>query len=183
MIEEGEVRTRVALYRCGCADCDAAEEQLRALTQRYGADLEVDRVDRDARLRGFAGWDTPIVSIDGTAITHYVMDKKAWERALRDKTAARPTTVAGLVVDMCCYFRRGVRPAGHESCARECFESGGPAAVVSGDGRVFLALPDRSAPEAFASLKERPGREVRVTGEVRLREGHYGIVVSRVESG
>ena len=53
--------------------------------------------------------------------------------------------------------------------------------VAAMDGRVFLALPDRNNASAFESLKSTPGKEVRVVGEIRLRDGIAGVVVSSVE--
>jgi hypothetical protein len=176
-----EDRPKVTLYRCACRHCDDAEEALRKLSERYGAVFEVQRADRDERLRGFAGWSTPIVAIDGVGISHFKVDVKKWEEALRERAGARPSSLVGIVADMCCYFRRGVRPQGHEACARECFAAGGPVGIAALDGRVFLALPDRRDTAPFESLKERPGERVRVTGEIRLRDGHYGIVITCVE--
>ena len=168
------------LYRCTCKHCDAAEERLLTLSARYGAVFEVQRVDRDERLRGFAGWSTPIVAIDGVGITQFKVDAAAWEEALRKTADVSPSALVGTVVDMCCYFRRGLRPAGHEACARACFAAGGPMGVATSDGRVFLALPDKRDPSAFVSLKERPEERVRVEGDIRLRDGLAAIVISRV---
>lgn len=181
MTEKEDYRPRVTLYRCTCRHCDTAEDELRKLSGQYGAVLEVQRVDRDERLRGFAGWSTPIVSIDGVGLTHYKVDVKAWEAALRERAGARPSSLKGYVVDMCCYFRRGFRPDGHEACARECFAAGGPVGIAAMDGQIFLALPDKRDNSAFESLKDKPGELIRVTGEIRMRDGQYGVVVMRVE--
>ena len=181
MSEQEQYRPKVTLYRCTCRHCDAAQEQLRKLSERYGAVLEVQRVDRDERLRGFAGWSTPIVAIDGVGVTQFKVDAKAWDAALRARAETRPSSLVGVVVDMCCYFRLGARPEGHEACARECFAAGGPVGIAAPDGRIFLALPDKRDPSAFESLKGRPGEKVRVEGEIRLRDGLAGVVVSRVE--
>ncbi|HAZ09266.1 MAG TPA: hypothetical protein DCZ01_12270 [Elusimicrobia bacterium] len=177
--EERVNRPKVSLYRCTCRHCDAAEEELRRLALRYGAIFEVQRVDRDERLRGFAGWSTPIVAVDGVGVTQFKVDVKAWEEALISRTGGKPPALVGFVVDMCCYFKRGVRPAGHEACALECFAAGGPVGIAALDGRVFLALPDKRDPAPFESLKKKPGEEVWVEGEIRLRDGLAGIVVSR----
>lgn len=180
MSETEPYRPKVALYRCTCRHCDAAEAVLRELSARYGAVFEVQRVDRDERLRGFAGWSTPIVAIDGVGVTQFKVDAKAWEEALRARAQARPSSLVGTVVDMCCYFKIGARPEGHESCARECFAAGGPVGLATSDGRVFLALPDKGDPAPFESLKDRPEERVRVEGEIRMRDGLAGVVVSRV---
>lgn len=182
MSEPEQYRPKVTLYRCDCRHCDAAQEELRRLSERHGAIFEVQRVDRDERLRGFAGWSTPIVAIDGVGVTQFKVDAKAWEEALRARVQARPSALLGTVTDMCCYFRLGARPEGHEACARECFAAGGPVGIATFDGRVFLALPDKRDPSAFESLKDRPGEKVRVEGEIRLKDGLAGVVVSRVEA-
>ena len=179
-LEEDE-RPKITLYRCTCEHCDSAEEKLKELSVRYGAVFEVQRVDSDARLRGFAGWSTPVVAIDGVGVSQYSVDVKKWEETLKERRGTHPTTLVGVVVDMTCYFRRGARPAGHEACAAECFAAGGPVGVAAMDGRVFLALPDKRDASAFESLKLTPGKEVRVVGEIRLRDGIAGVVVSRVE--
>jgi hypothetical protein len=179
--EPAEDRPQVTLYRCACRHCDAAEETLRELSNRYGAIFEVQRVDRDERLRGFAGWSTPIVAIDCVGVSQYKIDVKKWEDALRERAASRPESLVGTVVDMCCYFLRGARPAGHEACAKECFAAGGPVGIAAPDGRIFLALPDKRDPSAFESLKNIPEERVKVVGEIRLRDGIMGVVVSRVE--
>jgi hypothetical protein len=178
--EESAKRPKVSLYRCTCKHCDDAEEELRRLALRYGAIFEVQRVDRDERLRGFAGWSTPIVAIDGVGITQFKVDVKAWEEALRNRTGGKTPELVGFVVDMCCYFMRGVRPVGHEACALECFAAGGPVGIAALDGRIFLALPDKRDPSVFESLKKKPGEEVRIEGEIRIRDGVAGIVISRV---
>jgi hypothetical protein len=182
MNEPEQYRTKVTLYRCTCKHCDAAQEELRKLSERHGAIFEVQRVDRDERLRGFAGWSTPIVAIDGVGVTQFKVDVKAWEEALAARAGARPSSLLGTVTDMCCYFKLGARPEGHEGCARECFAAGGPVGIAAFDGRVFLALPDRRDPSAFESLKARPGEKVRVEGEIRMRDGLAGVEVSRVEA-
>jgi len=175
-----QYRPKVDLYRCTCKHCDAAEEELRKLAERHGAVFEVHRVDRDERLRGFAGWSTPIVAIDGVGVTQFRVDAKAWEEALLARAQDRPSSLVGTVVDMCCYFKVGARPEGHEACARECFAAGGPVGLATSDGRVFLALPDKRDPAPFNSLKDRPEERVRVEGEIRMRDGLAGVVISRV---
>lgn len=176
-----QYRPKVTLYRCTCKHCDAAEEELRKLSERHGAVFEVQRVDRDERLRGFAGWSTPIVAIDGVGVSQFKVDVKAWEETLAARSLSRPSSLLGTVVDMCCWFKIGARPEGHEACARECFAAGGAVGVATFDGRIFLALPDKRDPAPFESLKERPGEKVRVEGEIRMRDGLAGVVVSRVE--
>ncbi|MDX6768783.1 MAG: HD-GYP domain-containing protein [Elusimicrobiota bacterium] len=96
MNEKEDYRPKVTLYRCTCRHCDAAEEQLRKLSAQYSAVFEVQRVDRDERLRGFAGWNTPIVAIDGVGVTQFKVDAKAWEETLRKRMEAGPSEGCGL---------------------------------------------------------------------------------------
>lgn len=96
MNEHGEYRPKVTLYRCACRHCDAAEEQLRELAGRHGSVFEVQHVDRDERLRGFAGWSTPVVAIDGVGVTQFKVDGKAWEQALQKRTEAKPSEGRGI---------------------------------------------------------------------------------------
>ena len=112
-------RPKITLYRCTCEHCDDAQEKLKELSVRYDALFEVQHVDSDARLRGFEGWSTPIVAIDGVGVSQFSVDVKKWEAALKERRGAHPTSLVGVVVDMTCYFRRGARPAGHEACAAE----------------------------------------------------------------
>jgi hypothetical protein len=91
MNEQEQHRPTVALYRCTCRYCGAAEEELRKLSERHGAAFEVQRVDRDERLRGFAGWCTPIVVIDGVGVSQSKVDVKAWEAALLKRAETRPS--------------------------------------------------------------------------------------------
>jgi hypothetical protein len=179
--KDDEERVKVTLYRCTCEHCDRAEEALRKLAVVYGALFEVQRVASDARLRGFAGWSTPIVAVDGVGVTQFRVDVKAWEDAIKNRGGPRPVELEGVVVDMCCYFKRGPRPAGHEACGRECFAAGGPIGIRSADGRIYLALPDKRDTRPFVQLKELPEQEVRITGEKRFRDGISGVVVSDVE--
>ena len=178
--QDGTERTRVTLYRCACGHCDLAEEQLRKLCLAHDALFEVQRVDSEYRMRGFAGWKTPIVTVDGVGITHYKIDAKAWEDAIKKRVGSRPSELTGMVVDMRCFFERGARPSGHQACARRCFAAGGPIGIATIDGRVYLALPDPAASSAYERLKEAPEEEVRVTGEIRFRDGISGIVVGGV---
>lgn len=46
MNEPEAYRPKINLYRCSCRHCDAAQEELGKLSEKYGAVLEVQRVDR-----------------------------------------------------------------------------------------------------------------------------------------
>jgi hypothetical protein len=180
-MDELKQQAVVTLYRCACNHCDAAEQELRRLCGLYGANLNVQRVENDERMRGFAGWKTPIVSVNGIGISHYTMDVKAWEEAIRDGVAAKPSAIVGAVVDLDCYFRRGARPLGHDRCAEECLQAGSPIGLAAADGQAYLAVPDPGERAPYESLRGMAGREIRVMGEICLRGGLTAIVVRKVE--
>lgn len=88
-------RAQIVLYRCACRHCDRAEEELRRVAGASDASLSVQRVVDDGRLRGFAGWKTPIVCVDGVGVTHAVVDAKAWEAAVRGGVEVGPSVPSG----------------------------------------------------------------------------------------
>ena len=84
MMEEKKPRrpAQIVLYRCACRHCGSAEEELRRVAAPHAASLSVQHIDDGERLRGFAGWKTPIVCVDGVGVSQSGIDVKAWEAAI-----------------------------------------------------------------------------------------------------
>lgn len=175
-------RTEIELYRCGCKHCDAAQEALAELARRHGALMTITRVDKNPDLRNLAGWRTPVVCVNGKQITHYEINAKKWEAALRERGRASPTMIVGEVVDMACFVKEGAKGSEHRKCAEACIQEGVPMGLATRSGELYLLVEDREAREPYQKLKKLASEQVRVTGEVSLRAGVWALVVKAVET-
>jgi len=80
--------SEVTLFRCCCKPCDAAEEDLSRLAARYQMKLTIKYVDKEPFMAEDAGWNTPMVYINGHQISHYTLSAKKWEEAMKQIQSA-----------------------------------------------------------------------------------------------
>lgn len=174
-------RTEVILYRCSCEHCDAALQDLTRLAKQYGALLEVKRVDKDLHLDGSAGWRTPVVYINGRQVTHYQVNAKRWEEALKEGRVTTPSMVVGEVVDIHCYMGNKAKGEQHKRCAEECIKAGQPIGLVTRNGDLYLLIQDNAYIPSYEHLKGMAAEEVRITGDICERGGVQSLIVRDAE--
>lgn len=182
---EEELKTKqmeIILYRCGCQHCDAAQEDLARLARQYGALLDIKQVDKELKLEGYAGWRTPVVYINGRQITHYQVNAKSWENALKDGRVTTPSMMIGEVVDIHCYMGNKAKGEQHKECATKCIKAGQPIGLVTRNGQLYLLIQDNAYISSYERLKGMAAEEVRITGDICERGGVQTIIVRDVAS-
>lgn len=181
---EGEVikpvrRRRLRLFRCVCRHCDDAEDILRGLAARHGADLEVVRVER-AGAPELAGWRTPEVYLDDRRLSHFQLAERRWRQALEEDVRAVDGSVSGELVCLSCYLEHDARGPGHRECAAACVAAGSPMGLLCPDGRLFTVLESPQRRAVYQALRMSMAEEVRLIGEVYSRGGLQAVVVRDV---
>jgi hypothetical protein len=96
-------------------------------------------------------------------------------------TASKARTLTGEVVDVFCYLSHGKDGLGkgHAGCAKKCIKGGLPVAIKVGD-QLYLATMASHEP-ANATLADRAGEQVTVTGTVMEQDGQHLIAVTQIE--
>jgi hypothetical protein len=175
-------RLEIILYRCNCRHCDASQQELTRLAGQYGALLDIKQVDKEPGLEGYAGWRTPVVYINGRQITHYQVNAKAWESALKQGGVTAPSKVIGEIVDIHCYMSSKAKGEEHKACAERCIKAGQPIGLLTRNGQLYLLIQDKAYSASFESLKAMASNEVRITGDICERGGVQTMVVREVET-
>ena len=175
-------RLEVVLYRCACRSCDAAVEELTRLARQYGALLEIKQVEKEPHMEGNAGWRTPVVYVNGLQVTHYQVNAKAWEAALKGGRAAAPSMVIGEIVDIHCYMGNKTKGEDHKQCAQRCINEGLPIGLLTRNGQLYLLIRDEAYHAAYERLKAMVSDEARITGDICERGGVQTIIVREAES-
>lgn len=170
-------RMEIVLYRCGCRHCDAAQRELSRLARQYGALLDIRPVDKEPGLEGFAGWRTPIVYIDGREATHYQVNVKSWETALKGCRVVAPSSVIGEIVDIHCYMDSKAKSGQHKECATRCIKAGQPIGLLTRSGQLYLLIQDKDYSLPYERLKRMAAEEVMITGDICERGGVQTILV------
>ncbi len=91
---------------------------------------------------------------------------------------AKPLTVTGEVVDVSCYTQLGKRGEGHKACGAKCVASGSPAGLLTGEGTLYILMPEPHHPrrDGQASLarylSERMAQTMTLSG---MASDHGGI--------
>lgn len=173
-------RTKITLYRCECKHCNAAEEELQQLAKENGVFLEVKKVEKEG-LGYLAGWKTPVVYVNGLYVTHFELNIQKWKDAIVNGLTSSPTKIVGEIVDIDCYMRNEARGESHQRCAEACIQAGVPMGLVSTDGQVYLVVEDKNGKEAYETLKKWGAERVRITGDIRQRNGIQSISVKEAE--
>ena len=115
---------------------------------------------------GVAGSRTPVQAQQGPAM-------KA--------PAGTQRTITGTVVDVSCKFGQGLSGAEHKMCSEVCADRGIPLAILTDDGRLYLAISASMPGEAQnARLKEFAESRVTVTGKVFTAAGASAIQIEKI---
>lgn len=182
MTEEAEKkRTIISLYRCQCKHCDVAVVELKRLAQLYGADLQINPVEKDTALKKLAGWKTPLVYVNGKMITLFTLDIRKWDEAIKKGVTEVPTVLIGEVLCMTCYMEKEEQGIPHAGCAETCIKKGGPIGLLTSEKEVYLLIEDRTIKKPYESLKEFAADRVKVTGTIVQRSGVQAVTVRTVE--
>jgi hypothetical protein len=95
-----------------------------------------------------------------------------------------PRTITGTVIDVSCKFGQGLTGAEHQMCAGVCADKGIPLAILTDDGKLFLAIsPAMPGEPQNARLKEFAETRVTVTGKVFNAGGASAIEIDRITKG
>jgi hypothetical protein len=93
-------------------------------------------------------------------------------------------TITGTVIDVSCKFGQGLTGADHKMCAGVCADKGIPLAILTDDGKLFLAIsPAMPGESQNARLKEFAETRVTVTGKVFNAGGASAIEIDRITKG
>ncbi|HLG04803.1 MAG TPA: hypothetical protein VI383_01510 [Gemmatimonadales bacterium] len=115
---------------------------------------------------GVAGSQTPVPAQQGPAMKAPVGTQR---------------TITGTVVDVSCKFGQGLSGAEHKMCSEVCADRGIPLAILTDDGRLYLAISASMPGEAQnARLKEFAESRVTVTGKVFTAAGASAIQIEKI---
>jgi hypothetical protein len=90
-------------------------------------------------------------------------------------------TITGTVIDVSCKFGQGLTGTDHQMCAGVCADKGIPLAILTDDGKLYLAIsPAMPGEPQNARLKEFAETRVTVSGKVFTAGGASAIQVDRI---
>jgi hypothetical protein len=98
------------------------------------------------------------------------------------KAEAKPSVVAGEVLDLSCYLGHGGMGEGHAGCAAKCVKGGAPVGLLGSDGTVYVLFADHNDGSPYEQVKDLAGKKVEVTGSVASKSGMKGITVRGVKA-
>jgi len=90
-------------------------------------------------------------------------------------------TITGTVIDVSCKFGQGLSGSEHKMCSEVCADRGIPLAILTDDGKLYLAISAAMPGEAQnGRLKEFAESRVTVTGKVFTAAGASAIQIEKV---
>jgi hypothetical protein len=90
-------------------------------------------------------------------------------------------TITGTVIDVSCKFGQGLSGAEHKMCSEVCADRGIPLAILSDDGKLYLATsPAMPGDAQNARLKPFAEQRVTVTGKVFTAGGASAIQIEKI---
>lgn len=90
-------------------------------------------------------------------------------------------TITGTVIDVSCKFGQGLSGAEHKMCSEVCADRGIPLAILTDDGKLYLATsPAMPGDAQNARLKPFAEQKVRVTGKVFSAGGASAIQIEKI---
>ena len=92
---------------------------------------------------------------------------------------AETTTVKGEVVDLMCYLDKGSKGESHSNCAKKCIESGGMAAILTADNKLYLVSADKKPMND--KLAPLAAKTVTIKGKLVERDGMKMIEDAEIE--
>lgn len=104
------------------------------------------------------------------------------------KSAPKRIVVRGEILDLGCFYARGLRGPLHRDCARQCLSQGIPMGLFAEDSTVYLLTQDHGramapsqyqTPDAYAQCREWPSQTVEITGAATEHDGVHLLEVLR----
>jgi hypothetical protein len=90
-------------------------------------------------------------------------------------------TITGTVIDVSCRFGQGLTGAEHKMCSEVCADKGIPLAILSDDGKLYLATsPAMPGESQNARLRPFAEQKVTVSGKVFEAGGASAIQIDRI---
>jgi hypothetical protein len=90
-------------------------------------------------------------------------------------------TISGTVIDVSCKFGQGLTGAEHKMCAEVCADRGIPLAILTPDGKLYLAISAAMPGDGQnARLKPFAEQQVTVTGLVFSAGGASAIEIDKI---
>src|SRR6185503_16112939 len=88
-------------------------------------------------------------------------------------------TLSGEVVDLTCYLEHGSKGEKHATCAKGCLSGGLPAGFLEDKtGKLYLLIGSDHKP-ANATVADKAGKAVKVTGSIHEGKGVNLLVLSK----
>ncbi len=101
---------------------------------------------------------------------------------MKEKKAAKETTIKGEVIDVACYLHQGAKGESHKDCAVACAKAGGALGILTSDGKLYVSLlPDDHKHGPNDILMDHVTHMVEAKGKVRSKGGVNGIMITSVE--
>jgi hypothetical protein len=99
------------------------------------------------------------------------------------KTATRPVTLTGEVIDMTCYLQHPANATGvdHAKCAKSCVAKGLPIGFLADNGSVYLLIGNDHEPIA-AKVAGHVGARSTITGAVAENNGVKAIELASIDA-
>jgi hypothetical protein len=97
------------------------------------------------------------------------------------KPMAKDMSITGEVVDTGCYLGHEGKGPGHKECAEKCLKMGMPASLLTGEGKLYLLLPDHDDQAPFEQAKTAVAQTVTVSGPMSEKGGMNAITVKQVK--
>ncbi len=105
----------------------------------------------------------------------------AGQQAKMQPPSSTQRTITGTVIDVSCRFGQGLTGAGHKMCAEVCADKGIPLAILSDDGKLYLATSAAMPGESQNTrLKPFAEQKVTVSGKVFEAGGASAIQIDRI---
>jgi hypothetical protein len=90
-------------------------------------------------------------------------------------------TITGTVIDVSCKFGQGLTGTDHKMCAEICADKGIPFAILTDDGKLYLAIsPAMPGEPQNARLKSFAETKVTVSGKVFTAGGASAIEIEKI---
>jgi len=108
--------------------------------------------------------------------------------AAAPKSAMKRIVVRGEILDLGCFYERGLRGPIHRDCARQCLAQGVPMGLLAEDSTVYLLTQDHGramapsqyqTPDAYAQCRQWPSETVEITGAAAEHDGAHLLEVLR----
>lgn len=122
-----------------------------------------------------------IVLVGSGAFPALVLAQQGQAGAKMQAPVGTQRTITGTVIDVSCKFGQGLSGAEHKMCSEVCADRGIPLAILTDDGKLYLATsPAMPGDAQNARLKPFAEQRVTVTGKVFSAGGANAIQIDKI---